>query len=56
MTEQLNLSFDYGHSDNYMIRIQANESVEQGEFSNWDHAYETLWDLFESELERGHEE
>jgi hypothetical protein len=50
MPEQLNLSFDYEHSNNYMICLQANEAVEEGEFSNWDHAYETLWSLFESEL------
>ena len=53
MPEQLNLPFDYNHSDDYMICQQANEAVEHGEFIYWDHAYESLWELFESEIEDG---
>ena len=53
MPEQLNLPFDYNHSDNYMIYLQADEAIEGGEFINWDHAYESLWELFESEIKDG---
>jgi hypothetical protein len=56
MTEQYTLNLSYEGSDNYLVCLQANEAVEEGEFNNWDHAYETLWDLFESELEIGYEE
>ena len=47
--KQLNLLFDYTLSDNYMIQRQADEAVEYGEHTNWDHAYESLWNLFEEE-------
>lgn len=41
---------DFSESDNEMIKQQATDAVACGDFLNWDHAYETLWDAFECEL------
>ena len=41
---------DFTDSDDDMIQRQATETVACGDFTNWDHAYETLWDNFEYEL------
>jgi hypothetical protein len=41
---------DFTESDNEMIKIEATAAVACGDFSDWDHAYETLWDTFEHEL------
>ena len=48
MTQQLRI--DLSSSDDDMIHRQAAEAVACGDFSNFDHAYESLWDAFESEL------
>ena len=28
----------------------ATEAVKDGDFLNWDHAYESIWDWFEGEV------
>jgi hypothetical protein len=48
MTKQLFI--DLSESDDDMIKRQAIEAVACGEYSNVDHAYESLWDSFENEL------
>jgi hypothetical protein len=40
---------DFSNEDDAMIQRMATEAVESGEFSNWDHAYESLWHVFEQE-------
>jgi len=45
------LEIDLADSDGYMIRTMADEALQTGEFSNWDHAYECLWERFEFELQ-----
>tara|TARA_R110002020_G_scaffold161631_1_gene346906 strand:+ start:534 stop:701 length:168 start_codon:yes stop_codon:yes gene_type:complete len=47
---QLNLSINYTQSDNEMIKRQASDAVSSGDFLNWDHAYESLFDILEEEL------
>ena len=47
---QLNLSIDYTQSDNEMIKRQASDAVLSGDFINWDHAYESLFNSLEEEL------
>lgn len=49
------LSIDLSDSDNEMIKIIATEMVEFGDYSSWDAAYESAWDIFESELEQANE-
>ena len=44
------LFIDLSESDDDMIKRQAIEAVACGEYSNVDHAYESLWDSFENEL------
>jgi hypothetical protein len=48
MTKQLFI--DLSDSDNDMIMREAITAVACGEYSNVDHAYESLWDSFENEL------
>jgi hypothetical protein len=48
MAQQIRI--DLSSSDDDMIQRQAAEAVACGEFSNFDHAYESLWNAFESEL------
>ena len=47
MNEQLLI--DLSSSDNDMILRQAAEAVACGDFFSFDHAYESLWDAFETE-------
>jgi hypothetical protein len=47
---QEQLAIDLTLSDDDMIKRQALEAVACGDFSNFDHAYESLWDAFETEL------
>ena len=48
---QLNLSIEYNQSDNEMIKRQASDAVlSSGDFLNWDHAYESLFNSLEEEL------
>ena len=44
-------TFNFKDAEDKMIQRQATIAVADGDFSNWDHAYESLWDLFEEELE-----
>ncbi len=44
------LEFDLAECDDDMVRRMATESVECGEYNNWDHAYEALWAWLEDEL------
>jgi hypothetical protein len=48
MIEQLRI--DLSEPDDDMIKRQAAEAVACGDFLNLDHAYESLWDAFETEL------
>ena len=43
------LTFNFKDAENEMIRRQATIAVAEGDFNNWDHAYESLWDIFEEE-------
>ena len=43
------LTFNFEEAENEMIRQQATIAVADGDFNNWDHAYESLWNLFEEE-------
>jgi len=44
------LTFNFQDADDKMIQQQATAGVANGDFNNWHHAYESLWDLFEEEL------
>lgn len=44
-------SIDLSECDEDMVQRLADEAVAAGEFSNWDHAYETLWVWLEHQLE-----
>jgi hypothetical protein len=46
----LTMLIDFTESDDDMIQRQATAAVACGDFTNWDHAYETLWNNFECEL------
>lgn len=46
MKEQLTL-LDFSDADNEMIKKLATEAVACGDYTNWDHAYESLWNAFE---------
>lgn len=46
---------DLTQSDDLMIRAMARDAVLCGDFSNYDHAYETIWDRFERERENSGE-
>ena len=48
--EKLELNINYEYSDNELIKKMATESVENGDYLNWDHAYESLWNWFEEEI------
>lgn len=48
------LEIDLAESDEHMIRAMADEALKAGEFRNWDHAYECMWERFEFELQECH--
>ena len=50
MRTQEQLVIDLTLCDDDMIKRQALAEVACGNFSNFDHAYESLWDAFETEL------
>ena len=50
MNDQLKLNIDYSKPDNQVVKRMATEAVECGDFLNWDHAYESIWDVYEGEL------
>ena len=41
--------FNWKEIDDDLIKREATLAVECGDYDNWDHAYESLWDLWESE-------
>ena len=49
MEPQLKLNIDYSESDDHVVKKMATEAVSVGDFLNWDHAYESLWDHYEGE-------
>jgi len=44
------LAIDTSDADEVMVQRLADEAITTGEFSNWDHAYESLWVWLEYEL------
>jgi len=48
--EMKQLAIDTSDADEVMIHLLADEAITTGEFSNWDHAYESLWVWLEYEL------
>lgn len=44
------LEIDTSDADEVMVHLLADAAVADGEFSNWDHAYESLWVWLEYEL------
>jgi hypothetical protein len=49
-TPMKQLAIDTSDADEVMVQRLADEAITTGEFSNWDHAYETLWVWLEYEL------
>ena len=50
MTVQLMLPLDYSEADDYIVKQMATEAIADEHFTHWDHAYESLWEWFETEL------
>ena len=50
MEPQLKLNIDYSESDDHVVKKMATEAGSVGDFLNWDHAYESLWDYYEYEV------
>ena len=50
------LEIDLSESNEVMIHILTDEAIASGEFSNWDHAYETMWVWLEYALHVQREE
>ena len=48
--EMKQLVIDTSDADEVMVQRLADEAITTGEFSNWDHAYESLWVWLEYEL------
>ena len=46
--DQMSLDFNWEEIDNELIKREATISVANGEYDNWDHAYETHWEMWES--------
>jgi len=44
---QLELLLDHEPSQNYLAKIWATEAIADGDFIDWDHAYESAWTLIE---------
>jgi len=47
--DQMSLNFNWEEIDDDLIQREATLAVERGDYDNWDHAYESLWNLWESE-------
>jgi len=45
---QMILDFDWQEFDNELIKREATISVANGEYDDWDHAYESHWDMWEA--------
>lgn len=50
--DQMVLDFNWEEIDDDLIQREATLAVECGDYDNWDHAYESLWNLWESEDSR----
>ena len=46
--DQMSLDFNWEEIDDELIKREATISVANGEYDNWDHAYESYWDMWES--------
>lgn len=53
--KQLPLNLNYESSDDALVQKMATEAVEDGDFSSWDDAYESIWEWYEEELKIGEE-
>jgi len=51
MLEQLDLPIDHEPSLDHWAKNLADHSVETGECSDWDHAYESAWCFIEAYVE-----
>ena len=51
--DQMSLNFNWEEIDDDLIQREATLAVECGAYDNWDHAYESLSNLWESEDLRG---
>lgn len=47
--QQLQLDINYEPSDNHLVHLWSKEAVENGEYINFDHAYDSMWNLLEYE-------
>ena len=47
---QFVLNLDCSEADDNQVKIMATEAVKAGDFLNFDHAYESMWDWFEGEI------
>jgi hypothetical protein len=47
--DQMSLNFNWEEIDDDLIQREATLAVKCGDYDNWDHAYESLWNLWESE-------
>lgn len=45
--DQMSL-FDWQEFDDELIKREATISVANGEYEDWDHAYESHWDMWEA--------
>ena len=45
--DQMILDFDWQKFDDELIKRETNISVANGEYEDWDHAYERHWDMWE---------
>ena len=52
---QFELPLDHEPCLNHLAILMANEDVENGVCSNWEHAYETAWDYLETYEEMKHD-
>ena len=46
--DQMSLDFNWKEFDDELIKREATISVVNGEYDNWDHAYESHWDMWEA--------
>jgi hypothetical protein len=46
--DQMLLDFNWQEFDNELIKREATISVANGEYEDWDHAYEMHWDMWEA--------
>ena len=46
--DQRRLNFNWEEIDDDLIQREATSSVANGEYDNWDHAYESHWDMWEA--------